>query len=68
MSTNFPCKDCSHRTIGCHAVCAQYKRSVQERQAYNERVRHERILDTLNRQLIWRSMKGFEPLYQKEEE
>lgn len=46
-----PCKDCTKRTIGCHAECKEYLEFQKE----NERIKKNRKNGTINRSTMFRA-------------
>lgn len=50
LNEKCPCRDCSERTVGCHATCENYKAWKEETDRVNENVREKkknyRLADT----------------------
>lgn len=40
---NVPCRDCDHRTVGCHSACAVYRLYREERELIRE-IRKKRLV------------------------
>lgn len=38
-----PCRDCDHRTVGCHGTCAVYRQYREERELIRE-IRKKRLV------------------------
>lgn len=58
-----PCKDCKERYVSCHTECLKYADYRQRIDVYNEKIRHERDLDNLQRDRMYtaarRAKKGY---------